>query len=282
MDDKKRTLDWEDLRVFVAVARQGGYAAAARALGVNHATVARRLAALAAQLGAELFERRRDGYRLTAEGARVLGHAEAMEAGALAIADGPAQAAVRGRVRVSTLASLAQLVLLPALPEVLAAWPELDVDLLAEARNVSLALREADIALRLGRPGDSDLIGRKVGEARFGFFAAPGYDAAARLIAYDEDSQAVPEAVWMAQRFPETRRVFRSNSHLIQAEAARQGVGIAHLPLYVARAFGLAPVDFAAPHPPREVWMLTRAAALRTARVRVCCDAFAAALQALP
>ena len=87
MPDRKRTagLDWEDVRYFIALARHGSLSATARALRVNHATVARRVASLETLLGRPLFERRPDGYALTAQGRAVLDEAGAMDAAALSV-----------------------------------------------------------------------------------------------------------------------------------------------------------------------------------------------------
>ncbi len=125
MDEQKRTdMDWEDLRFFVALARNRSLSAAARALKVNHATVARRISALELSLGAQLFERRPDGYVLTAQGQSISAETAAMASAASAIRDrvvspeGPG-----GRVRLTTIRSVADLLLAPHLGQILDGFP---------------------------------------------------------------------------------------------------------------------------------------------------------------
>jgi len=169
MAEQKRTgLDWEDLRFFAALARHRSLSATARALKVNHATVARRIAALEQSLGANLFDRRADGYALSRQGSAILAETGAMEAAAAAIRDrldiedGP-----RGRVRLTTIRSVADLVLAPNLAEILSGLPHVELEIVTDIKVASLAQREADIALRLGHPGDSELIARISSRDRF-------------------------------------------------------------------------------------------------------------------
>src|SRR5688500_8308474 len=124
-------MDWDDLRVFVAVARAGRVAAAARSLGVEHSTVARRLARLEQDLGAPLFYRTAGGYRLTEAGQRASALAEEIEHGAVELT-GRIRAQTNtlvGRVRVALLDELASAWLAPRLPAFRARYPELDLEL---------------------------------------------------------------------------------------------------------------------------------------------------------
>lgn len=282
MSDRIRTgaLDWEDLRYFLALAAEGSLSATARRLRVNHATVARRVAGLEAALGRVLFDRRPDGYALTADGRAVLEEARGMEEAALGVLRRlDAGTALEGPVRLTTTRSLAEGFLVPRLGRLAAAHPGIDIELLAELRLMSLARREADLAIRLGRPADSTLAGRRVGQLAHGFFATPGWAArvaageAPVLVGYDPDSDFVPEAAWMAARFPAARLAFRSNSQAAQAGAARAGLGVALLPHYLAaRDPALRPVDLGEVPPPREAWLLVRRELARVPRVRAVAD----------
>lgn len=268
MTDRNRTsLDWDDLRYFMALSRHGSLSAAARSLGVNHATVARRIAALEAQLEAPLFERMPEGYALTAAGRNTLAAAAAMERAASGIgANAPAPDGGRlGRVRVTATPSLAEGFLLERLTGLLAAHPGLDLDLIADRRAISLARREADIALRLARPQDGDLLARRLTGLSFGFYATASWlerlasGEAPCFITFDDGGAHLPEALWLARRFPGARAVFRSNSQAAQALAARSGCGIALLPHFIGTGEpGLIPVDLKAPPPSRELWLLRR------------------------
>ena len=282
MPDRIRTeaLDWDDLRHFVALARHGSLSATARALRVNHATVARRVVSLEATLGRVLFDRRADGYALTAEGRAVLDEAQAMEEAALGVLrrlDGGT--ALRGPVRITTTRGLADGFLVRRLGGLHECYPGIDLEVIAELRMMSLARREADVAIRLGRPADSDLAGRSLGHVAYGFFATPGWRARLAaggppiLVGYDADSDFVPEAGWLAQRFPAARFAFRSNSQQTQAEAARAGLGIALMPRYaVAGDPGLVPVELGALPPPRALWLLVRRDLTQVPRVRAVVD----------
>ena len=221
MADRNRTdrLDWEDLRHFTALARHGSLSAAARALRVNHATVSRRVAALEAALGTVLFERRADGYRLTAEGRVICEEALPMEEAALAVLRRLDRSlALQGAVRLTTTRALADGFLAARLGAFHRRHPGIDLELVTDSRRVSLACREAEVALRFGVLKDSDLVVRRLVAVEHGFYA----DAAWRerlasgerpvLIGFDADSGFVPEAEWLASAFPACRVAFRSNS----------------------------------------------------------------------
>ncbi|EJC78439.1 transcriptional regulator [Rhizobium leguminosarum bv. trifolii WSM2297] len=281
MADQKRTgLDWEDLRFFAALARHRSLSATARALKVNHATVARRIAGLEQSLGVSLFERRADGYALSRQGSAMLGEAGAMEAAAAAIRDRlDSEDAPRGRVRLTTIRSLADLVLAPNLAEILDGLPHIELEIVTDIRVLSLAQREADIALRLGHPGDSELSGRRVATIRYGFFSSRETRSAFEdgdfppLISYDLESEGVAEARWLDRNFPDHPISLRSSSNMVQAQAAAAGLGLAMLPLYLAGSVsGLEPVAFAAPMPERELWMLAPAELAHVPRVRLILD----------
>jgi DNA-binding transcriptional LysR family regulator len=286
MPDRNRTarpnparLDWDDVRYAVALARHGSLSATARALGVNHATVSRRLDGLERALGRPLFDRRADGYRPNAAGAAVLAEAQAMEDGALALLrrldhaeDGPA-----GRVRLTTARALALGFLIDRLGGLRAQWPDIDLELVLETRITSLARREADIALRLGRPADSALVGRRVATIAYAAYAAPAVAATdgAPLIG-DDGADAASETAWLIRRHPGRRVAFSCDSQLAQAAAARAGWGVALLPRYLGDPDpGLVPVDLGALPPPREIWLLIRPDLAGVPRVRAVADALA-------
>lgn len=158
MPDRKRTdLDWEDVRYFVALARHQTLSATARALHVNHATVARRIASLEALLGHPLFDRRASGYALTAEGKALVKHANAMNEAALSILRRlDAGTELSGRVRLAAGRVLAERFLIDRLRAFHERYPAIDLEVIGGSRVVSLAKREADIALRYGSPKDSE------------------------------------------------------------------------------------------------------------------------------
>jgi DNA-binding transcriptional LysR family regulator len=273
-------LDWEDVRFFAALARHHTLAATARALGVTHATVARRLASLEDALGRPLFTRNSEGLALNAVGVAALAQAEQMEFAASALSvQRDTASAVAGRVRITIARVLADGFLAAELAPLAARFPHLEIELLATSRNLSLARREAEIALRLSRPASGELVARRVATLDYGFFASPSY--AARLaeghspvfIAFDEANDLVPEALWARRFLADKCVVLRANSQGAQAAAARGGAGIALLPGLVARAGGgLVPVSLSQQPPSRELWLLMRPDVSRLARVRAVAD----------
>lgn len=282
MADRIRTeaLDWEDLRHVLALARHGTLSATARALGVNHATVARRVASLEAVLGRVLFDRRADGYALTADGEALAEAARPMEEAALAaLSRLDHGAGLSGMVRVTTTRALADCVVAPRLGALALAHPGIEIELVTGSRAFSLARREADVALRLGRPADSSLRGRKLAEVAHAFYATErwrGHEPAAPLIGFDPDSHGVPEAAWLEKFAGRRRFALRSDSWTAQAAACAAGLGVALLPSYVAAVFpSLHRVDLGAAPPLAELWLLVRADLAAVPRVRAVADALA-------
>lgn len=278
----KRTagLDWEDVRCFAALARHGTVAATARSLKVTHATVSRRVANLESTLGHPLFARNRDGFRLNAAGAAALGEAAQMElaAGALHAARDTA-GQVAGHVRITVARVFADGFLAERLGALTSRHPGLELEIVATSRNVNLARREPEIALRLARPAAGDLVARRIATLDYGFYAAPEYkqriDCAETpaFIAFDDTSDTVPEAQWARRFFTGRHIALRANSQCAQATAARGAVGVALLPGLLARSLGgLERVEFDEDPPARELWMLMRPEVARLVRVRLVAD----------
>jgi DNA-binding transcriptional LysR family regulator len=281
MADRFRTagIDWEDVRFFVALARHASLSAAARALTVNHATVARRLAALEQALATKLFKRRPTGYELTAAGRSALEAADAMEGAAAALLRLEPEAALSGLVRITAVPSLAEMFLLPRLAPLQQQHPALDLEIIAERRPISLQRHQSDIALRLGRPERGDLLGRRVARVAYAFYAAPAWrerfkrGEALRFIGFDEAGAQFPEAQWLARRFGKARLAVRCNNQIGQIAAARAGCGIAMLPHFLAAGDpGLVELRLPETPPARELWLLTRRDVQKTPRIRAVTD----------
>jgi DNA-binding transcriptional LysR family regulator len=282
MPDKKRTanLDWEDVRYFVALTRDGTLSATARRLRVNHATVTRRVARLEALLGRPLFDRRNNGYALTAEGKAVLDEARSMDEAALSVLRRlDTGTELSGLVRLTIGRVLAERFLIKRLGPFHARYPEIDLEVTGGSRVVSLARREADLALRYGSPKDSELVTRRVARISFGLFASPAYrdkiDAGATptFIGFDKDSEFIAEVAWLERQFGDRRFSFRTNSQTTQAAAARAGYGVALLPQYVAADDpDLVQVSLGTRLPERDVWLLIRRDLKNVPRVRAVAD----------
>lgn len=281
---KKRTgPDWQDLRVFVALARHGSLSATARALSVNHATIARRIQSLELSLGHKLVERRRDGYALTAAGTRTLAAARDMEAAADALQRAGEDDAPRGLVRVNAPPALAQGFLIPHLASLTADHAGLDIELATDLRVVSLDRHEADVAVRMVRPRDGDVVAKRLAVVDYGFYGTAALGrrvakgAAPVFVGFDEANADIPEAAWLAEHFPRARVAFRASHHAAQAAAAVAGAGLALLPHYIGRrTAGLRHCDLGALPAGREVWVITRRQGREQMPVRTVVDALVA------
>ncbi len=280
MADKKRTEpDWQDIRVFLALGRHGSLSAAARTLRVNHATIARRLHSLEETLGEKLVERRPDGYVLTPAGTRALTAASDMEASVQTLGRGWTDDTPKGLVRINASPALSQGFLVSRLAMITMHFPGLDIDLATDMRSISLERHEADIAIRLGKPQDGDLIARQLATIGYGFYGTEEVcrqvedGAEPVFVGFDEVNAFVPEAAWLARHFPHARVSFRANNQVSQSTAARAGAGLALLPHYIGRTEKslrhclLEPVP-----PPREVWLLTRRQQRKDLPIRTVAD----------
>jgi len=228
-------LDWEDLRHFTVFAQAGSLAAAARQLRVEHATVARRIAALEAALGLKLVDRRARAYVLTADGERIAGLGRQMAEGADAVARAATagQHALAGRVSLSVPPATAASELAPHLGELRRRHPAIHLLLIAETRMASLR-NETDLALRLARPDDPELVVRRLRRIGFSWFAAPDYLARTpperyEFIGYDESLDDSAQQKRLFEFAAGRPLVLRSNSADVQRAAVRAGVGIALL-----------------------------------------------------
>lgn len=233
--------DWEDLRHFTVFAQERSLSAAARQLKVDHATVARRIAALEEALSLKLVERRPRAYFLTADGERIAALGKRMELESLAVqrTASAGQASISGEVAVSAPPALAAALIAPRLAALRAQYPDLRIRLDGDTRNVSLVRREADIAIRLSRPVDADVVVRKLGKVTFSLYASPAYlasaDAESRVyIAYDTRMDDTPQQRWLQAQIGAAPIVLRSNDLAVQAAAVAAGVGIGMLPDFMA------------------------------------------------
>jgi len=261
-------LHWDDLRTFLAVHRKGSYAAASRFLGVDSTTVGRRITALEGALGGPLFQRSRNGLSLTDEAARLLIHAERIEAEVLASErefQGSSKA-LEGTIRVTAGDGLLAALLVPALGELLSRNPGLRVELLGDARHFDLAKREADVGLRLRRPTEPALVRRLLGPVPFRLFASDAYLARRGrptsveelaehdFIAYGTSLDRTPPMVWLLSHLHRPPRIRCTLTATVAAAcAAGQGIAIT-MPQVVSGLPGINEILPRAPIPHRELW----------------------------
>lgn len=257
--------DWEGLRTFAAFIESGSFSGAARTLSVTHATVSRRLQMLEHALHGPLFTRRGDDTELTRLGENVLAAAREMQAQTAQLARRLAGEDIRmeGKLRIASTDAMGTMFLAPRLPALLERWPQLDIEFSMSHQTVSLARRDADLAIRFARPQDGDLIARKLGKIRYflcgsrervaEWRATPG---SAPFIGFDDGVPDIPETQWLADHAGGNPVRFRSTSLVTQCMAARAGVGMALLPHYLlAPELEVAEVDGnSAPQLQREAW----------------------------
>ena len=268
--------DWEDLRHFVVLAREGTLSGAARQLGVDHATVARRVAALEAETGLKLIDRRARNYQLTDDGRRIAATAMPMEETAFAVgrAVQAAKPGLRGEVSISSPPSLANALIAPQLVLLRNRHPGIRIKLIGEKRTASLNRREADVALRLSRPQEPGLIARKIGSFGFGLYGASSYLKATprhafAFIGYDDSMDDAPQQKWLQTIAAGHEIVLRTNDLENQAAAARTGVGVAVLPNFLGDLDPrLERYDATPPPPSRDVWLLVHRDISQTPLVR--------------
>lgn len=269
---------WDDVRVFLAIARAGTLSAAARSLGQSQPTMGRRLNALETSLGRALFQRTADGFVLTDEGAAVLAHAERMEADALSLSRQlqGVDAQLEGVLRVSTSDWFGLHAIAPICAELTTLHPRVTVELLTDARLYSLARREADLVARIVPFDEPDIIQRRLMHVSYALYTSTGSPAPseeARLVTMDVGFGEMPDAVWLRDRYPRGRAAFRSNNRHIQAVACAAGVGIAVLPCLLGDSHpGLRRVQLDSRPPGRDVWLGYHRDLRRLPRLRALVD----------
>jgi DNA-binding transcriptional LysR family regulator len=264
------SLNWDDLRFFLAVARLGSHSAAARALGVTQPTIGRRMAAFEREGGTKLFVATRLGQDLSATGRELRVHAERMELDALAAERSSVgrDLGVRGKLSITASEWLVGAVLAAQLAPFTALHPELELELVAEPRQLSLLRREVDIALRPSRFEDADVVQRKVAVISFGLYASEAYLArhgrpdfarrceGHRLIAMSPTLTKIPDLEWLPPLTGKAFVAMRSNGREAMATLASAGVGITCLPRLIGdRTPNLRLLQTPGAAPARPLWL---------------------------
>ena len=241
-------MDWDNLQIFLTVARHGTLARAARVLKVDATTVSRRVGSLESALQQTLFERAPGGFVLTAAGRALVPHAEAMATAAARIhAAESAGSALSGQLRISVSEGFGNSFIAPRLGRFIAAHPELEIDLVASSGFLNPSRREADMAVLLARPRKGPLITRKLSDYSLGLYApadrSDWQEAAATLplsragipvIGYVPDILYAPELDYLGEIEPGLRAAVRSSSILAQRRMIAGGAGVGILPCFLA------------------------------------------------
>tara|TARA_B100000674_G_scaffold477817_1_gene474116 strand:- start:10297 stop:11196 length:900 start_codon:yes stop_codon:yes gene_type:complete len=284
-------MNWNDLRFFVAVAKEGTLSGAARCLGKDHTTVSRRIEALEADLGAHLFDRLATGWKLTEAGENLMPVALRIEDDVLVFErQARGDESAHGVVKIAVPPSAGRLLFAPRLAELLRDQKNLEYEILGSSVVANLARREADVAVRMVRPDQSGLIVRKLVDLRYAVYAAKGY------------TQRVPKENWefcadgrntfgdyqqgwvwdtLDQELPV--RVKADDTQTVQAFVAT-GHGLGLLPRYMADEDDRLEVvaDDSLAELSKPVWLVVHPDMRRSPGVRMVMDALIKATDSIP
>jgi DNA-binding transcriptional LysR family regulator len=278
-------MDWDNLKFFLALAETGSLSRASEKLRVDHSTVARRIEMLEHDLGVRLVERLSRSYRLTVEGERVHDRAKAIEGGIAEIArfaNGVDRSPDR-IVRVNGPPALISQFLAPRLLPLQGQQPGLRIELVGDARQISLSRGEADVALRMMRPREQGVVARRLAVVGYGLYGSRDYlarcgDGAQNFIGYDfigyDDSldHLLPQR-WLKEMAGGRGLALRANDLSTLMMAARAGLGLAVLPCIMVRgAPDLVSVPTRLPPLTRELWLLFHRDIGRSPAVRTVID----------
>jgi len=280
-------MNWDDLKVFLAVARSGSISRGARLLDLQHSTVSRRLRKLEQDLGVRLFDRVPGGYELTPAGGNLVQAAERMEREVLAVDGSLAGTDLRpsGPLRVTAIDNMATGILMPMFASFSEAYPEVVLYLMISNRDVSLAAREADVAIRLTNDPPDTLIGRRVVTVSSAVYASPAYLERLQREGGEPQWLGVEccgfHKSWTRQACGEQRPRFVVDDTLLTRAALREGLGISILPCFMGDGDpGLARLGDPRPEWELGLWILLHPDLKRTARVLAFRDYMIDAIQA--
>lgn len=275
--------NWDDIRFVLAVADVGSVAGAARALGVNHATVLRRIAGIEARLG-PIFHRLPTGYAVRAEAAELLEAMRRVEEEVRAIerlAQGVG-AGASGHVRVTSTDSFCLHLLPPVVAALRRAEPAISVELVVANSRIDLARLDADISVRPSLSPPDDLVAEEIGTLSFGAYAAAGAEGPFEWLALCGALAGSAAGQWLEAHGGGRRGRSGADSFLVLREMAAAGLGAALLPRFLGAGDSrLASVEVPAALPETPVWLAVHGDLLRVARVRRVHDALREGLAAV-
>lgn len=281
MTIEKPPLQWDDVRYFLELVREGSLSGAARKLSVEHSTVARRVETLEQALGVRLFDRLSKGWSLTSEGEALVDQAmrldhEAQTFSRIALG----VSSLNGKVRVSAPPVMAGHFLVPRLAGLRSQWQNIDLEIIGESRDTNLARGEADLAIRMSRPTAPGLAARCIGEMGYGLYACHGYTNRPKeeweFLGYEDNLIQVPQQQWLSKVAGDRRFIFRSNDLSALLNATRVGLGISVLPHFLAMVdAGLKLIPDPVCLIKRQIWLVMHPDVKRSPRVRLVADLLA-------
>lgn len=278
-------MNWDDAKIFLAIAREGTLSAASKVLKLGIATTSRRLERLEEALGVRLFTRDQLGYKLTDEGSALISQAEALEQAGFAFSNAAHKKneSVMGHVCLATAQGLADHLIIPALPSLTDVNPNLTLEIVTGVSTVNLHRRDADIALRMVRPECGNVRIRKLGTLSFGLYASESYlqrrpnpDRPNNLeyddfIGWSEAQQHLNSAQWLERTLRGRPCRLTTTTMSAQFSAVQTGLGLAVLPHFIARKMGLICLldDIGCDQP---IWLAIHSDLAHSRRIRVVVD----------
>ncbi len=281
------SINWDGFRYFVAAAETGSLSAAAKLLNSNQPTVGRHIDALESALEIKLFQRHAKGLTLTQEGTYVLERSLSMRSLVLktrrTMQEGEQKTA--GIVRVAIPEGLCMEVLLEALPEFYQQYPEINLILNISSSTANLTNGEAELAIRLFRPADANLVVKHIGNMKMGLYASSGYCRRYgaplkigdlrqhRTIAYGDMLSSLPQNQWLLDNTRSSLCILRSDSTMTRLKATLMGLGMSIQPhMFSVTNQDLCPLIEDAPIADHEIWLVYHHDLRHIGRVRAVVD----------
>jgi len=267
-------MNWDDLKFFLALARQGTVSGAGRALNVRHTTVARRVSILEETLGSKLFDRTPNGYALTQVGENLMPHALGIEE-RVHHADREVlgmDTRLSGTLRVASSYDLFSALITPKIKAFTDQYPDIDIEFVSSTRLIDLSSREADIAVRISSSPPVHLIGQAIVPLDHGIYGSEQYlqqnpKVNSLILWLHEETK--PK--WVTNHFPHAKVTAKTSEIVTMMELVKSHLGVARLPCYVADAQpSLRRLDLALSPSDWSVWVLSHQDLRDTARVRAC------------
>jgi len=271
-------MDWSDIRIFLAVAREKTALKASKSLDINHSTVSRRISTFEQYLGVRLFDRKPTGYELTGAGRDILKSAEVIEAETIVLSRRVFNhdAAPKGVLRVSTTIVVANQILVPCLDEFMGTYPEIQLDISLDDAIINLDLSDVDIAFRVTKNPPENAVGKRLLKCDFAIYASRDY---LDRNGFDESNINIEKMRWIScygpyakmveQLYPEQKAQCSLGSLVSVNHAVKSGMGIALLPCFLGeRTPELVKLsDYHASD--LSIWVLTHPDLRKTARVNL-------------
>lgn len=232
-------MQWDDARIFLAVAREGSFSSAAKRLGVQHSTVSRRIRALEEKLATPLVERKASGYVLTEAGEELKHSACRIENELLSFEGAVSGQAddIAGELRVTAIANMASTVLMPYFARFSAAYPKIELNIQVTNNSVRLSEREADVAIRQTNKPLETLIGSRLTTVASAVYGSRDYCAAVHSGKAAEKWVGVDccdyHRTWTKQAWPQAENEFYVDETSLTVAALKEGLGVGFLPCFL-------------------------------------------------